>query len=299
MQFGIALPNFSRLGERDIVVQVAREAESLGYESIWTTDHVMMAKGQEEPYGHILEALTTLTYVAALTERIGLGISVLVFPQRNPVVVAKETATLDVLSGGRLIVGLGAGWNEREFGFLGENFENRGRRFDEYIRLLRTLWTEPNPSFAGEFFQFSDVLFSPRPQQPNGPPIVIGGGSRATFRRVATLADGWHATGVSVERFADGMSQIRARANGRSVLGSIRLRIGIDRELPEQRGGDGAIQSVLQGSSNEIAQQLRAYQAAGVEEVVLYFANTDAGGYLSEMRRFAQEIRPALSPALH
>src|SRR5919197_4094154 len=100
MQFGIALPNFSRLGTRDAVVEVARQAEALGYDSVWTTDHVMMRKGQEEPYGHVLEALTTLTYVAALTERPRLGVSVLVFPQRNPVLVAKQVATLDVLSGG-------------------------------------------------------------------------------------------------------------------------------------------------------------------------------------------------------
>src|ERR671934_2440641 len=105
MQFGVSLPNFSRLGSRDDVVEIARQAEALGYDSIWTTDHVMMRKGQEEPYGHVLEALTTLTYVAALTQRVRLGVSVIVFPQRNPVLVAKQTATLDFLSGGRLGLG--------------------------------------------------------------------------------------------------------------------------------------------------------------------------------------------------
>src|SRR5215216_440986 len=112
MQFGVSLPNFSRLGTREDVVEIAREAEALGYDSIWTTDHVIMHKGQEEPYGHVLEALTTLSYLAALTQRVRLGISVIVLPQRNPILVAKQTATLDTLSGGRLIVGLGAGWNE-------------------------------------------------------------------------------------------------------------------------------------------------------------------------------------------
>jgi len=130
MQFGVSLPNFSRLGTRDVVVDLAQQAEALGYDSIWTTDHVMMAKGQDQPYGHVLEALTTLTYLAPLAQRVRLGISVLVLPQRSPVVVAKEIATLDVLSGGRLILGLGAGWNEREFQLLGTTFHDRGRRLN-------------------------------------------------------------------------------------------------------------------------------------------------------------------------
>src|SRR5215210_6151453 len=175
MQFGIALPNFSRLGQREAVVEVAQRAEALGYDSIWTTDHVMMRKGQEEPYGHILEAITTLSYLAALTERVRLGISVIVLPQREPVLVAKQLATLDSLSGGRLIVGLGAGWNEAEFNYLGADFSSRGKRLDEYIRVLRELWTSPEPRFDGQYVSFSDALFSPRSPQPNGPPIVIGG----------------------------------------------------------------------------------------------------------------------------
>ena len=163
MQIGVCLPNFSRLGTREATIEIARQAEALGYDSLWTTDHVMMTKGQEEPYGHILEALTTLTFVAALTERIRLGVSVLVFPPRNAVLVAKETATLDVLSGGRLTLGLGAGWNEREFQYLGAGFADRGKRFDEYIKALKELWTAEQPSFQGQWVQFKDVLFSPKP----------------------------------------------------------------------------------------------------------------------------------------
>jgi probable F420-dependent oxidoreductase len=295
MRFGIALPNFSSLGTREVVTQVAQQAEALGYDSIWTTDHVIMAKGQEEPYGHILEAVTTLSYLAALTELVKLGISVLVFPQRNPVLVAKQLATLDVLSGGRLVVGLGAGWNQREFGFIGADFEQRGKRYDEYIKLLRALWGSTTPSFDGQYVQISDALFSPSPSQVGGPPIVLGGASRATYRRVATLAEGWHATGMSPEAYAAGLAEIRSRANGRPTLASIRLRIAIDRTVPEQLSGSGAVQTVLQGSPAEISALLEAYRAAGVEEVVLYFQDTDASGFVGEMRRFAEEIRPALS----
>lgn len=292
MRFGIAVPNFSRLGTRDIVVEVARQAEALGYDSIWTTDHVMMARGQEEPYGHVLEALTTLSYLAALTERIKLGISVIVLPQRNPVVIAKETATLDYLSGGRLIVGLGAGWNAREFAFIGADFENRGKRFDEYIRAMRELWTSPDPRFDGHFVQFADVLFSPRPIQAGGPPIVIGGYSKATFRRAASLADGWHSTGVSPSAYADGLRQIRERAGSRRVIASARMRAGIDRRLPEQRAADGSIQTVLDGPREAIVARLEEYRAAGADEIVFSFPNDTAEGFMTDLRRYAEEIIP-------
>ena len=294
MQIGVCLPNFSRLGTRAATMEIARQAEVLGYDSLWTTDHVMMTKGQEEPYGHILEALTTLTFVAALTERIRLGVSVLVFPPRNAVLVAKETATLDVLSGGRLILGLGAGWNEREFQYLGAGFVDRGKRFDEYIKALKELWTAEQPSFQGQWVQFDDVLFSPKPVQPGGPPIVIGGYSRPTFRRSATLADGWHATGPSPRAFAEGLRQITVQASGRDVIASLRIRVGIDRRLPEQRSGSGEVQSVLDGSPADILERIGEYRAAGVGELVLYFPTDQVEEYVGQMRRFAEEIRPKI-----
>lgn len=294
MQFGVCLPNFSRLGTREIVVDVARQAEALGYDSVWTTDHVIMQKGQEEPYGHILEALTTLAYVAALTQRVRLGVSVLVFPQRNAVLVAKETATLDDLSGGRLILGVGAGWNAPEFRFLGADFERRGQRLDEYIQALRELWTAPEPRFAGRFVQFSDVLFSPRPAQLGGPPIWLGGGSPAALRRVARLCDGWHPVGITPEQFAAGMQRIRELGPSRAIVGSIRLRVGVERDLPEVRGGDGRLQATLGGTVEAIIARLREYQAAGVSHVVCYFGNDSREAYLEDMRRFAEEVVPSL-----
>src|ERR671939_408171 len=163
MRFGVALPHFSRLASREAVVATAREAEALGYDSVWVTDHVLMAADQPEPYGTILEAAVTLTFVAALTERVRLGTSVIVLTQREPVLVAKQEATLDVLSNGRLILGVGAGWNEREFGFLGASFHDRGRRLDEYIQVLRTLWSAPEPRYVGQFICFGEVSFQPRP----------------------------------------------------------------------------------------------------------------------------------------
>jgi probable F420-dependent oxidoreductase len=292
MQFGVALPHFSRLASREALVATVREVEALGYDSVWTTDHVLMAADQQEPYGTILEAATTLTYVAAITERVRLGTSVIVLPQREPVLVAKQAATLDVLSNGRLILGVGAGWNQREFGFLGASFHDRGRRLDEYIQALRVLWSEPDPHFAGEFVRFGEVSFQPRPIQPGGPPIWLGGGSRAALRRAATLCDGWHAVGTSVDEFEAGMSTIRSLAGARQVLGSVRLRTAVGRTLPEQRSASGGSQAQLSGSREEIVTSIQAYAAAGASELVLYFGADDLGANLADMRRFADEIRP-------
>jgi len=292
MQFGVVLPNFSRLGTREAQVELAREAEALGYDSIWTTDHVMMAKGQEEPYGLILEALVTLAYLAPLTERVKLGASVIVLTQREPVLVAKQAATIDYLSGGRLILGVGAGWNEREFGYLGASFHDRGRRLEEYIRALRELWTSPDPRLEGQYVHFSDVLFAPRPAQPNGPPIWIGGGSAAALRRSAQMADGWHPVGASPEAVAAGMRRIGELANGRRVEGTLRLRTAIGRTLPEQRGANGQVQATLSGEPEALIARVREYQAAGVSHLLTHFGDNARDSFLEDMRRFAAEVRP-------
>lgn len=292
MRFGIALPHFSQLASRDAVLQIGREAEALGYDSIWTTDHVLMSSDQREPYGTILEATVTLAYLAAITERARLGTSVIVLTQREPVLAAKQAATLDVLSNGRLIVGVGAGWNEREFGYLGASFHDRGRRLDEYIRVLRALWSTPEASFEGEFVRFSDVSFRPPTVQPGGPPIWVGGSSRAALRRAATLCDGWHAVGTGVEGFADSMAKIRELAGGRSVTGSVRLRAAVGRALPEQRNAQGRTQASLVGTPQEIVDRVQAYAAAGASELDLYFGADDLAAILTDMRRFADEVRP-------
>jgi probable F420-dependent oxidoreductase len=294
MQFGVSLPNFSGLGTRDAIVEIAQEAEALGYDSIWTTDHVMMQKGHTTPYGHILEAFTTLTYVAALTKRVRLGTSVIVFPPRNPVLLAKEAATLDQLSGGRLILGVGAGWNETEFGFMGASFHDRGRRLDEYIRVLRELWTAPDPRFEGEYVRFADVEFSPRPVQPAGPPIWVGGSSPAALRRTARLGDGWHPVGITPDRFAEGLGRLRELANGRELASSLRLNTVFDRTLPEVRSASGQIQVALSGSADEIVTRVKEYRAVGCEHLVLQFDANDLETNLTAMRRFAAEVRVAI-----
>jgi probable F420-dependent oxidoreductase len=226
-------------------------------------------------------------------------VSVIVLPMREPVLFAKQTATLDLLSGGRLVMGLGAGWNEREFGYLGADFATRGKRLDEYIRALRVLWTSPDPSFEGQYVSFSEALFSPRSPQPNGPPIVIGGSSRAALRRSATLADGWHATGLVPDEFAAGTRRIRELADGRQVELQIRLHTRIGEVLPDVHTAAGAVQATLSGSVDEVVARVEEYRAAGLTHLVSNFGGESVEGYLRHMRRFAEEVRPRIGQALN
>jgi len=294
MRFGVALPNFRPLGTRDALVETAQHAEALGYDSIWTTDVVVQTRSAEDArFAYCLEALTVTTYLAALTTRIQLGISVLVLPQRNPILVAKEVATLDLLSGGRVVLGVGAGYHEAQFRWLGADYRARGERLDEYILAMQELWTAPEPRFQGRHVAFSELVFSPRPVQAKGPPIVIGGSSPAALRRVARLADGWHPVGLTPAQFAEGMKAIRALANGRQVEGSLRIRTVLDEKLDAKTGGDSVTQVSLDGSPAELRARIEEYQAAGVDHLVVYFEAEDLGTILRDMRRFATDVCPA------
>jgi probable F420-dependent oxidoreductase len=296
MRFGVALPNFRPFGTGHVLVEIAQEAEALGYHSVWSTDVVVQSpSAEDERFAHTLEAITVTTYLAALTTRIQLGISVLVLPQRSPVVVAKEVATLDILSGGRVVLGVGAGYHEMQFRWLGAEFQRRGERLDEYIRAMRELWTAPTPRFEGRYVAFSELVFAPRPLQPQGPPIVIGGSSPAVLRRVASLGDGWHPVNLTPAQYAAGMKGIRALAKGRPVEGSLRIRAVVDRRLDATRGNDSVSQESLDGSPAELRARIQEYEAAGVDHLVVYFEAEDVQTALRDMRRFATEVCPAFT----
>lgn len=179
------------------VPDLARALEQIGYDEIDLFEHVTVGlpipgrdeKQQAAP--ELLEPMVTLGAMAAVTQRIGLGTGVLVLPQRQPALVAKQVATLDLLSGGRVRLGVGAGWQRAEYDSLGVPFAERGRRLDEAIVLLRRYWTEPSVTFTGEFSQAEAMAMDPKPVQPGGPPIWVGGDSEPALRRVGRLGDGW------------------------------------------------------------------------------------------------------------
>src|ERR1700704_3460839 len=163
MRFGLNLPNYSSLGQRDAMIAIAERADALGYSSLWTSDHILLPTSLPDPFGNLLESFTTLSYLAARTERIGLATGVLVLPQRDPLLVAKQAATVHHLSGGRLALAVGVGYIKQEYSYLRADFGNRGRLADEYISAMRELFESSTPEFDGQHINYSNVLFSPRP----------------------------------------------------------------------------------------------------------------------------------------
>jgi probable F420-dependent oxidoreductase len=193
----------------------ARRAEEVGFESLWVGDHIALpADAPDNPAREPrLEALVTLAHLAALTRRVRLAVGVIVLPQRQPVLLAKQLTSIDVLSGGRLIVGIGVGYLEAEFQALGVTLADRGARTDEYLAAMRALWDEPVPAFTGRFVSFGGVVERPRPVQRPHPPIVVGGHSPAAHRRAVQTAHGWYGWELGLDETARALGALRETAS--------------------------------------------------------------------------------------
>ena len=288
MKFGLILPNFGVIAGGGAIRQSATLAEELGFDSVWTTDHVLMPASMPDPYGNLLESLVALTVAAAVTKRVQLGTSIIVTPQREPVLLAKQLASIDAISGGRLILGAGVGWLEQEFDYLNANYENRGDRFDEGLALARALWAGQG-SFHGQFTAIDDALFSPYPTKGSALPIWIGGNSAHAIRRAATIADGWHPVGLTPAELAAGLAKLRAGANGRAVTVSLRANIEL-LAAGETSKGYQAPGYAPSGTADEIAQALRDYQQAGLEYAVVWLFHESWRELESRARQFAAEV---------
>ena len=204
MKIGLFGINMNFLAYPAWTKTVAQHAEKNGFESLWTGEHVVLPAPQQAPSPAppdtpMTHPSTSLAYLAAVTETIKLGTGITLIAQRNPVVLAKEMGSLDLLSGGRLLLGIGAGYLHQEFSALGIEFATRGARTDEYIDAMRALWNQPNPSFQGKYVNFNGIQAQPRPVQPGGPPIIVGGASRAALRRAVTKGQGWYGFAMSVD----------------------------------------------------------------------------------------------------
>ena len=204
MKLTVEFPSVSYREGHEAVRKVARAVEEIGYDHIDIFDHVVMgypvegrAKGPYPPQMPILEALILMSHIAAVTSRIGIGTEVLVLPQRHPTLVAKQISTIDTLSGGRVRLGVGVGWQESEYEALGEDFHTRGKRMDEAIRLLRAWWGEERVDFASAYYPMTAMAMEPKPPQGGRLPIWVGGMSEAAWRRVGTLGDGWLASQIT------------------------------------------------------------------------------------------------------
>jgi probable F420-dependent oxidoreductase len=285
MRFGLNLPNYSNLGHHDAMVAIAGRAEALGYSSLWTSDHILLPTTLRDPYGNLLESLTTLSYLAARTEHIRLATGILVLPQRDPLLLAKQAATIHHLSGGRLTLGIGVGWIEKEYGFLRADFRTRGRRADEYIPAIRTLFEDDTPAFHGAHVDYADVLFSPKPSVPLR--IVVGGSSPAALRRAAALGDGWHGIHRSPEQVRAAIATIDAIGRKDTFEISMRTITRVGETVRDADPGTG-----LQGDTAAIVEEIQRYAAAGVEHLVIEPISNDLNDFIDQITRFARDVAP-------
>jgi probable F420-dependent oxidoreductase len=293
MRIGLVLPSLGR-GAGPAGLDAAAEATAgAGWHSLWVTDHLMVPRGNEEDeYGSILEAVTALTYVGARHPGVVLGTSVVVPAMRNAVLLAKELATLDVLSAGRLVVGVGVGDREDlpEFSNLGQadRFRVRGAYVDESIALWRHLWSGRTEPFEGRFHTLRDYVFRPLPVQAGGPPIWSGGRSEAAVRRAATLSDGYHASQTGPADLAERWPRIveLARSAGRPVPAlSVRARVRFDAPA-------GPVYSIA-GSADAMIGELLEFARLGVYELVVVFKATAPDDVRRLVERFdATVVRP-------
>jgi probable F420-dependent oxidoreductase len=310
MRYGFYLPTRGRSAEPDALETLVRRGEALGFHSTVIADHIVFPAtiASKYPYtvsgafpggGDALEQLTLMAFVAAKTTRLRLITSVMILPYRNPVLTAKMLATVDVLSRGRLTVGVGVGWLREEFEALdAPDFDRRGAVSDEYLQIFKTLWTRNPASFAGEFYRFEDLRCLPQPVQKPHPPIWIGGHSTPALRRVARHGDGWHPVG----------------ANPAVPLRPAELRVSLDQlfRMTEAEGRDpsaltisfkapvydvsattltGTERRPFSGSAQQVADDVGAYEKLGVSELVFDFRSEHLAETLDRMERFAQTIR--------
>ena len=308
---GLAIKNFvgpAETPEVDGILAYAERAEALGFESLWAWDHVLLGV---EPSFPILDAIGTLTAIAARTTRIRLGTGVLVLPLRNPTVAAKALGTLDVISGGRLILGVAAGWYAREFDAVGVPFAQRGRLFERNLEILTRLWTEDRVTLRVDGLDLREAVMRPRPVQRPRPPILIGGYVDAVRRRVATRGDGWltyfytpdgyRRAWAKIEAFAREAGRDPKRLTGTNQLAILVGRGRAETETPRRQWlqtewdvaawSESTIDHAIRGSVGECIEQLRAHVAAGVDRLILIPYRYDR----EQVEIIARDILPALA----
>jgi probable F420-dependent oxidoreductase len=314
MQFGFALPGRGPLATPEALTKLAEKADALRYASVFVTDHVVIPTSYSSPYPYsptgrfagdwtngYLEPLAMMGVLVGLTSRVKIGTSVLVVPYRNPVVTAKMLATLDVMSGGRMILGAGVGWMKEEFEAVqAPPFADRGKVTDEYLRLMREMWTKEPVEFTGAHYRLPSASALPKPRQKGGIPIWIGGHTDVALRRTGELADAWHPIGMRPpamlppDEYAEKVKIIHgwARKAGRDPK-AIGLSLRVPLELAPKRGR--ATVSELpgfRGTAQDVIRHIRSYQALGVSHFVFDPASPDLKGQLTLMERFAEEVRP-------
>ena len=274
MKFGVTIPNNWGLRDPADVLAMGPLAESLGFNSIWVMDHLfnngyIRERLDDAPYYH---PLSVLSYLSATTQSITLGTSVLVLPYHNPVDLAKYTATLDQISGGRLTLGVGVGAMAEEFDALGISLKDRGSLTNESINILKELWTNENPSYVSNRWNFSDLKFSPKPLQKPSIPLWIGGASEGALARAARIGDGWHPSGVTSLEYSTHKKHLQELIDLHhrdipNFAWSARVEVQAHGQPSSARAAQRA--TLTGDSSDRMVNDIAEYQSAGVEHIVL------------------------------
>jgi probable F420-dependent oxidoreductase len=230
MKFGITPINFGPNSYPEKMARVAEAAEEVGFDSVWVGDHPFLSEKQKNmpPSLRILDPIAALAFVAGQTRKVLLGTGILLLPQFNPVIVAKQLASLDVLSNGRLVVGIGVGWSDHEFEVLGLPFSDRGRRADDYLKAIEVLWSEDRPAYHGQYVSFDKLQSYPHAVQRPHPPIVVGGGSFAAFRRAVESGNGWFGYAMNLKdtkRCIEGLRKASKKYSRPKALGELEISI--------------------------------------------------------------------------
>jgi alkanesulfonate monooxygenase SsuD/methylene tetrahydromethanopterin reductase-like flavin-dependent oxidoreductase (luciferase family) len=291
LHLGLILPNYGEALAAERLAALAAAAEEAGFSSGWVTDHVIVPPEHAATYGTIAEALVTLGFLAGRTSRLELGVSALVVPQRRPLVALKQLATLDFLSGGRIVTAVTAGWMEGEFSTLGAPYERRGRLLDEWLDLAASVF-EQMPGrvrYEGRLLS-ADGWMAPPLARPGGPELWVAGVSRATLRRAAKTGV-WHPVALPPEELRTMAKELRERRPDSRVV----LRLGVYFAREPQAGADERGRHAVAGPPEWIAARLDEYVEAGCDGFVVNLEHRSAG--LEErVRRFAEEVAPLLRP---
>ena len=291
MRFGVHLVASGKMIEGEKIARVARRAEELGYDSLWVSDHIIFptelrsaypyspdGKLPLDPTNPLLEPFTVLSYAAAVTKTVKLGTSVVIIPYRDPIVTAKIVSSLDVLSNGRFIFGVGVGWLDEEFRVLRQNMKDRAAQTKEALLSMKACWTQEDPEFHGKFFDFSGIKFAPKPRQKPHPPIWFGGNSLPALKRSVELGDGWHSVWMTPEEVADTAKTLRDLcAKAGKDFSRFPLTINVNHKVPLS------------------VENVKKYEEAGISMMFIpRFFNMDADDMVKNMETFAKDVKDKL-----
>jgi probable F420-dependent oxidoreductase len=303
MKLGVAVPNIGPVATPEAVKTVAQKAEALGYNSLWTVERLLWPVNPKapypvtpdgslpEPYKYNLDPLDTLTYAAAFTSKIRLGTSVLDMPYYNPITLARRLSTIDILSKGRLNVGLGLGWSPDEMEATGADMKVRGARADEFIEVMKAIWTNDPSEFRGKFFSLPKSHIQAKPAQKPHPPIYIAAFAPPALKRLATMADGWNPTGLPIEAMAQMWGAIRQMADAAGRNPS-ELKMIVRGNLVITQKPVEKDRFIFIGTPDQIREDIAACEKIGADEVFLELGFTHGGQELSNWEKWLEEFKP-------